>query len=279
MSIEPEPLVIHAHADELIKDLDARVDRHLERFPDDFWLHAEDPCDAAGTLLRLHALGKCDLGPEEAERLWFLGRALGGRREELLPDEVLQDALPGRGERPADPPGRWVLSLLLTGGAHRGGRGAPGKSEFPAHWDGEETFALCLDVAQRPSAAVALPSGDFRASGERKGVSVGVVVDPEGELLTGYPVRGEGVVYNPLSAAQRPAVAVLEALLDELALPHGEEPRVSFDELMSVGEWPYVIEGLLALDVDWTRQQRVDLAELHEVAGLEIPPWFLNGTG
>lgn len=282
MSIEPEPLVMHAPIEPVYDDLNAWVERYLARYPGQTWLHqvvVEVPCDAAGWLLREHVLGAWDLEPDEVAHLWFIGRAMGGRREELLSDEDLRDAAPGRGHRPADPPGRWVQSVLLSGGAHGSGRGAPGKSEFPEQWDDDDTMALCLDVAQRPAAAVALPSGDFRASGEREGVQLGVVVSPDGELLTAYPVRGDGVVHNPLEEAQRPAVAVLGALLDELGLQPGEEPRISFDELITAGEWPHVITSLLAMEVEWSHQQRVDLAELAEVSDLEIPHWFLNRSG
>lgn len=281
MSMRREPLVMHAPIEPVYDDLNAWVERYLTRYPGETWLHqevVEVPFEAAGWLLREHVLGAWDLAPEEVAHLWFIGRAMGGRPEELLSDQVLRDALAGRTERPADPPGRWVLSALLTGGAHQGGHGAAGKSEFPAHWDDDDTFALCLDVAQHPSATVALPNGDFRASGEREGVQFGVVVDADGELLTAYPVSGPDVAYNPLDEAQRPAVAVLEHLIDSLGLPPGEEPRVSFDELIRVGEWPHVISSLLAMDVPWTHQQRIDLAELAEVSDLEIPNWFLNRT-
>lgn len=282
MSLQPQPLVKHQPIEPVFTELHAWVDRYLVRFPDAEWLHQEvidEPGDAVAVLLRSYATGEWDLAPEDLARLWFIGRAMGWRREELLPDEVLQEALPDRRERPQDPPGRWVQSLLLTGGAHLGGHGAPGKSEFPRHWEPDQIMDFCVDVAQHPDAAVELPSGDFRATGTREQVLMGAMVSPRGTLLTAYPVRGQGVAYNPLSAEQAPAVALLQELLDGLALPAGEEPRVSFDELIAVGEWPYVIESLLAMGVASTHQRRVDLAELHELAGLEIPPWFLNGTG
>lgn len=280
MSMLPEPLVLHAPIEPVWDDLRAWVDRYLARSPDEQWLHeevVEVPYAAAGWLLREHLVGSWNLSPDEVAHLWFIGRAMGGRRQELLTPADLQEALPGRGHRPDDPPGRWVLDVLLAGGAHGAGVGWPGKSEFPPHWDDDEAFDRCEDVAQHPSATVELPDGTFLASGEREGVQLRAVVRAEGELLTAYPVRGPGVVHNPLSEEQRPAVAVLEALLDDV--PLAADVRRSFDELVAVGEWPHVVGGLLALDLAWTHQQRVDLAELHEVCDLEIPPWFLNGTG
>lgn len=280
MSMVAEPLVIHAPIEPVFDDLRAWVERYLARYPDQTWLHqevVEVPFEAAGWLLTEHVRGAWDLTPDEVAHLWFIGRAMGGRRTELLSDEVLAEALPGRGERPDDPPGRWVLDLLLPGGAHQGGVNRPGKSEFPLDWDGDDILDLIVEVAEQPQAAVELPNGTFRAWGERRGVRIGVVVAANGELLTAYPVDGPGVGRNALTEAQRAAVDVLEAFLDGLQLPRGEEPRVSYDELIAAGEWPHVVACLLALDADWSHQQRVDLAELAEVSGEEIPGWFLHG--
>ena len=282
MSVDPRPWIRYQPIEPVFDELNTWVDRALTRFPDAGWLRqevVEMPGDAVGWLLSQHCVGAWDLTEQEVAHLWFIGRAMGWRREDLLPDEVLGQALPGRDERPADPPGRWIQDCLLPGGAHKGGRGAPGKSEFPRSWDDDDVLDRIADVARRPSGAVALPSGDFRAFGDREQVRIGVVVSPKGEMLTGYPVHGPGVVHNPLTDAQRRAVAVLEAMLDDLAPARDQEPRLSFDELVAAGEWPHVIGSLLALDLDWTEQQRIDLAELTEVAGMEIPMWFVRRNG
>lgn len=282
MSMDPRPWIRYQPDAPLFDELNAWVARYLARFPDATWLHqevVEMPGDAVGWLLGEHLIGEWELAPEEIERLWFIGRAMGWRRQDLLTDEDLQRALPGRGVRPPDPPGRWIQDVLLAGGAHLGGYGVPGKSEFPRHWDPDRLIDHCEDVVRQPSGAVALPNGDFRAYGEREQVLIGAVVSPDGELRTAYPVSGPGVVQNPLSEAQVPAVAVLEALLDELPLPPGQEPRVSLDELVRVGEWPHAIASVMALDLPWTEQQRIDLAELTEVAGMEIPLWYVRRNG
>jgi hypothetical protein len=202
---------------------------------------------------------------------------MGWRRQELLPDDVLAEALPGRAVRPADPPGRWVRDLVLWGGGHGPGQGGPGKREFPAHWSDDEVVERCMAVSRNPAGAVALPGGGFRAVADVDGVRLGVVVTRAGRIRTAYPVAGEGVVQHPLSPAQEPWVAVLGALLE--ALPAGTEPRSSLEELHAVGEWPHVLESLLVVDVPWTDEQRADLEDLAEVCGLDLPDGWVSRTG
>lgn len=134
-----------------------------------------------------------------------------------------------------------------------------------------------LEVAQRPAGAVELPNGHFRAFGDREGVRVRIVVTAGGDLLTAYPVSGPGVVQNPLSPERRPVVELLQSLVE--VLPWGEEPRVSLDELIGVGEWTYVVESLFAMDLPWTQDQRTDLHRIAEVSGTDQPEDFLTRTG
>lgn len=275
-----DPLFRYGPIEPVFADLRTWVDRYVRRFPDRDDLRPEvdeQPGDVVGELLASHVSGEWDLSQDEVAHLWFIGRAMGWRRTELLPDTVLEQAVPGRGERPADPPGRWVREVVLWGGGHAAGRGLPGKREFPADWSDDEVIDRAMDVAEQPSGAVELPDGLFRAFGERGGVRVGVVVTMGGQLLTAYPVHGPGVAQNPLSEEQRPVVELLESLLE--VLPRDQEPRVSFEELIGVGEWTYVVENLFAMDLPWTQDQRIDLHGIAEVSGVDQPEDFLTRTG
>ncbi len=214
-----------------------------------------------------HAIGEWTLSPEELARLWLIGRAAGYTREQLLADALLAKALPERAQRPADPPGDFVQTPLLQGGGHGALRGLGGKREFPARWSDDDSIRHTMDVARHPSGAVELPSGDFRAYGERDDVAMGVLVSPQGAVLTSYPVRGEGVVQNPLDEERAPHVARLQALLDALVPASTDEPRTSLDELMAVGEWPHVVASLRAREP--TPEQAAELADLARLAGLK----------
>ncbi len=217
--MERDPLIPYGPIEPVFDALRAWVERHLALFPERIHLREdveEVPGDAVAELLASHVRGEWDLDDAELAHLWFIGRAMGWRREELLPDDVLREAVPGRSQRPEDPPGRWVRSLVLWGGGHGAGRGRPGKREFPATWTDDELIDRAMDVAQHPSGAVELPDGRFRAFGERAGVLIGVVVTAGGQLLTAYPVTGPGVVQNALSEERRPVAGLLESLLEVL---------------------------------------------------------------
>ena len=250
------------------------VERFVELVDQEDW-HAEhvrrlvweEPGEAASILLCSWVGANWDLTEQELARLWLIGRACGYRSEQLVPPDVLaQHAAPGREVLPPDPEG-WdlVQTPVLPGGGHGPGRGQPGKSEFPASWSDDDTIAHTMDVAMHPSGTVELPSGDFRAWGERLGVRLSVLVSPRGGVLTSYPVSGDGVVQNPLDVVRAPHVQRLQLLLD--TLPEStDEPRQSLDELMTAGEWPHVITSLQALDAGWTAEQQAELAELARMA-------------
>lgn len=225
------------------------------------------PGEAAGSLLGGYVLGEWDLTQPELDRLWLIGRLVGGYLpEELVHPEILAKAVPGREVLPADPVGYdLVQTPLLEGGGHGPRRGRPGKREFPATWSDDDAVRHTMDVARHPSLTVQLPSGAFRAAGERDGVRMSVLVSAAGDVLTSYPVHGPGVVQNPLDAERAPHVERLAALLDQL-VPHGDdEPRRSLDELLAVGEWPHVIAGLRALDLPLDPTQRAQLTELAQL--------------
>jgi len=85
------------------------------------------------------------------------------------------------------------------GGGHRSGTGKPGKSEFPASWSDEKILSSLLDVASRPDQP---PEHQVRkdrwlAQGTREDVVVVALVAGDGQLWSGWPESGPGVVRNP----------------------------------------------------------------------------------
>ncbi|MEV5544366.1 EndoU domain-containing protein [Saccharopolyspora shandongensis] len=92
---------------------------------------------------------------------------------------------------------------LLDGGAddtggHFYGTGIPFKTEFPESWDDAKILESVEDVAKNPDSPPVLSdrSGNYRVRGTRDGVEIEGYVTPEGQVKTGFPVRGEGVVQN-----------------------------------------------------------------------------------
>lgn len=82
-------------------------------------------------------------------------------------------------------------------GGHRFGTGTPGKTEFPASWSDDDILGAIRQVGgtgtvDRP----AHRDGDLVIVGEVNGVTIKVVVQPSGEVRTGYPVSGPGVRRN-----------------------------------------------------------------------------------
>lgn len=207
-------------------------------------------------LLGDDADGSRPLPDETVARLWDIGYEMGFDQHELMDDETLAAARPERRTRPGPP---WNL----FGGGHGPGRAIPGKREFPSRWSDETTLRHTMDVAQHPSGAVQLPNRDFRAWGERDGVLLSVLLSPIGEVLTSYPVSGEGVVQHPVHRLAEGLMPLLRNLLESVAAPSAGEPRCSMDELLAVGEWPHLILSLEALGAD----ERT-VAELRELAGL-----------
>jgi hypothetical protein len=93
-----------------------------------------------------------------------------------------------------------ILDGDKTGGGHRHGVGKPGKTEFPASWTDERVIASILDVARKPDNP---PTHQDRndtwlCTGTRDSVKVWAVVEPSGDIVTGWPEEGgPGVVRNP----------------------------------------------------------------------------------
>ncbi|MGV6847478.1 MAG: EndoU domain-containing protein [Marinibacterium sp.] len=92
---------------------------------------------------------------------------------------------------------RHILHGEGRGGGHRYGTGIPGKTEFPANWSDDDILEAIRQVAgtgtvDRP----AHRDGDLVIVGEVNGVTIEVVVQPNGEVRTGYPLSGPGVRRN-----------------------------------------------------------------------------------
>ena len=92
---------------------------------------------------------------------------------------------------------RHILDGEGRSGGHRYGTGTPGKTEFPASWSDDDILEAIRQVAgtgtvDRP----AHRDGDLVVVGEVNGVTIEVVVQPNGEVRTGYPLSGPGVRRN-----------------------------------------------------------------------------------
>lgn len=232
---------------------------HREYWPDREYVQvsaANEPVLFFEALLGEDADGSLPLPDETVAELWDVGYQMGFKAHELLSDEDLAAARPERRTRPAPP---WNL----LGGGHGPDRAVPGKRQFPSRWSDETTLRHTMDVAQHPSGAVQLPHRDFRAWGERDGVLLSVLISPTGEVLTSYPVSGEGVVQHPVHELAGWLIMSLQNMIDSVTSPSAEEPRFSLDELMAVGEWPHLI---LALEILGAKE--TSLAAVRELAGL-----------
>lgn len=93
---------------------------------------------------------------------------------------------------------RHILDGEGRSGGHRFGTGIPGKTEFPASWSDDDILEAIRYVAG--TGVVIGPAhrkNDLLISGEVNGVTIRVVVRADGQVRTGYPISGEGVVRNP----------------------------------------------------------------------------------
>ncbi|MFI6029064.1 EndoU domain-containing protein [Amycolatopsis magusensis] len=144
------------------------------------------------------------------------------------------------------------------GGGHAAGTGRRATTEFPPEWGGRRILRLVTDVANDPDEPPRrLPNGRWRASGVRDGVSIVVLVQPDGRVVTGFPTAGPGVVRNPDTAADpaNPTVADLtesrvsffaERLLVQLANRLPIEALTHYHEIYLAGEWVELVDVLAA---------------------------------
>ena len=87
-------------------------------------------------------------------------------------------------------------------GGHRHGTGLPGKTEFPEHWTDQDIIDGIEDIYLNGEIDEDLPDleGGSGFIGEHRGIRIEVVVDEDGQVVTGYPSPGQedkGVVENP----------------------------------------------------------------------------------
>jgi hypothetical protein len=92
---------------------------------------------------------------------------------------------------------RHILDGEGRSGGHRYGTGIPGKTEFPSSWSDADILEAIRQVAgngtvDRP----AHRGGDLVIVGAVNGVTIEVVVQPNGEVRTAYPLSGLGVIRN-----------------------------------------------------------------------------------
>lgn len=83
-----------------------------------------------------------------------------------------------------------ILDGDERGGGHRAGAGK-GKSEFPGSWTDDEIVRRVMQTARRPLRADDQPekNDNLVAYGEHDGITIKVVVDPAGRVVTAHPIR------------------------------------------------------------------------------------------
>lgn len=91
-----------------------------------------------------------------------------------------------------------ILDGIRTRGGHLAGTGAPEKTEFPPGWTRDRILRSALSVARDPTKIRrSAQFGRWIATGVRDGVMMLVVTEPDGQLVTAYPLSGPGVARNP----------------------------------------------------------------------------------
>ena len=97
-----------------------------------------------------------------------------------------------------------ILDGDRWGGGHRSGTGRPEKTEFPASWDDSRIVDLITNVTCSPDRPPVLqPNDRWRVFGERDGVGITVIVQPDGRIWAAWPDEGSpGVIRNPKEGQQ-----------------------------------------------------------------------------
>lgn len=117
------------------------------------------------------------------------------------PPEVILDKYPyGK----IKPPSEAALDHICDGhptkkesGGHLHGTGRPGKTEFPDGWGRLEISEALTAVANLAENPRHRKNGEWYAQGTFQNVTVNAVVQPDGSITAGWPVRGPGVICNP----------------------------------------------------------------------------------
>lgn len=110
-----------------------------------------------------------------------------------------RDGMPRLGEVT---PGRRAHILDGDGdgesGGHRWDSAIPDKTKFPYEWDDNKIIGEISDIALRPDKTpTTRRRGGWICEGTRDGVTIEVVINRDGQVWTGYPLRGRGVERNP----------------------------------------------------------------------------------
>jgi Bacterial EndoU nuclease len=93
-------------------------------------------------------------------------------------------------------------------GGHAPGTGQPHKREFPDTelWTDDHIAGAIEDVARNPDRRPVLDpdSGNYKFHGFHDGVEIGGYVTPDGQVLTGFPISGDGVTINDADGNPHP---------------------------------------------------------------------------
>lgn len=89
---------------------------------------------------------------------------------------------------------RHILDGDATGGGHGPGRGIPGKSEFPSQWSDRQVIRYISDIIKDPRSRWTRQPGNppirWRIEGNRNGVDIRVIVEPQGQgVITAFPTN------------------------------------------------------------------------------------------
>jgi hypothetical protein len=92
----------------------------------------------------------------------------------------------------------YILDGDGRGGGHGAGRGAAGKSEFPAVWSDDRALTAVMAAARAPDRIeFNTESGNWNIEKRVDGLLIKVAVDRYGTIVTAYPLEGPGIVHNP----------------------------------------------------------------------------------
>jgi hypothetical protein len=139
---------------------------------------------------RMAAAGGAELasGTARTRSAWDV-EVVGGHPERPPPDSL--HVAPERA--------RHILDGDRWGGGHRHGTGRPGKTEFPSGWGDEKIIGHVMGVARNPDEPPVFQANRrWRVHGQRDGVGINVIVQPDGRIWSAWPDAGSpGVVKNP----------------------------------------------------------------------------------
>jgi Bacterial EndoU nuclease len=96
----------------------------------------------------------------------------------------------------------------MRSGGHYYDSGMPNKTVFPKAWTPDRIISTIEDIANNPDQRpVQQNDGRWAVVGTRDGVTVKVIVDGDGTVVTGYPTSGAGVCVNDENGDPQPLPA------------------------------------------------------------------------